>query len=287
MVAYESQDHRAQPGGATSGAGGGGGATMPVLKQKKSMDWFHKSFKRKTSSQSLASTTSTSSAPPSMGGNSGHQHSGRVRTQSTPAYEPLLTIPASPQIAYSPPSSVSDGKSDDDCSSSGRFSPPASPWVPADSAHSVSLKGLSLSNGSDSSGQSGRTTTIVALPGAGVSAVQRSAPNPPHSPSYIHHNNAPVIPISLTVDRHKTPALLHSPSSPPPGGQSPGPGASGPTQTDYEKLLVNLSSRKGLRTMLDEWVVRASSGIVRLRSLSIFPAVLSACGNLASSWRPR
>lgn len=92
---------------------------------------------------------------------------------------------------------------------------------------------------------------IVNLPVAGAAAHQ-SAPNPPPSPSYIHHNNAPVIPISLTVDRHKTPALLHSPSSPPAGGQSPGNGTSGPTQSDYEKLLVNLSSRKGLRTMLDD-----------------------------------
>lgn len=241
-----------------AGTAGGGSATPPVLKTKKSMDWFHKSFKRKTSSQSLASTSSTSSsAPLSVGGNHASQHgasAARLRTQSSPAYEPLLTIPASPQVSYSPPSSVEDGKSGDDRSSSGgRFSPPSSPWMPADGAHGAPLKGTSLPGVSGPPGQSGRTTMVVTLPGAGAAA-HPSTPNPPPSPSYIHHNNAPVIPISLTVDRHKTPALLHSPSSPPAGGQSPGNGTSGPTQSDYEKLLVNLSSRKGLRTMLDEWV---------------------------------
>ena len=115
------------------------------VKQKKSLDWLSKGFKRKSSS---STSTSTSNASSSITGNTSTKGLGRasvVRSRSAHGHdcgsngsptkaifsEPLLAIPGSPVLGYSSPSSL-DGKSGDDDVSSAKSSAQATSSIGGD-----------------------------------------------------------------------------------------------------------------------------------------------------------
>lgn len=194
------------------------------MKSKKSLEWLSKSFKRKPSSNSVPRSD-----------RKGIQESSRTGGQMTASSEPLL-LPE-PSSRYSPPglsspSTYGGGKSPSDSGASTksfRF-----PGGAARDIHEVRLPTLTSESqlSSDKSHTSSSFTTTKPpkqLPLPSPSSIVLSEKTQ-GSPKRNQDSSASAL-FGLDGGR-ETPKVKAS--------------------TDYEKLLVSLSSRKVLRTMLDE-----------------------------------
>ena len=230
---------------APSLASDAGAATpvAPTLKTKKSLDWISKSFKRKSSAASVASSSSDSSS----GTGAGHQQQqpyfptkrdrelqGSAANRVKYGGEPLLSIPGSPALAqdgsgWSRPAS-SQGGDTSDTDARSQYSAGSSPRHGTMHRHTI--------HGSRS---------------------------PMPSPTNLSVSTTPVIPVTLRETtrqvKEETPKPYAQPA-PTSTTELPAPShLNGSTSrvakrssSDYEQLLVHLSSRKALRTMLDEYV---------------------------------
>lgn len=202
------------------------------LKSKKSLDWLAKSFKRK------GSTSSTSS------NSSDHRRSGLVgNSRNIHNHEPLLTIPGSPAITqplYSPATSSDDGDARSSRSDLGPFTPDEA--IPG---HLVLPQ-----------------TRPIHSPLASPSILPASPVSPGSPPTMSLKAPQPLSPgrigtlsPSKICEESRSISLSNVPS------RSSTPGRDLQSQIDKdspgrekEKLLTSVSSRKALRTMLDEWV---------------------------------
>lgn len=195
------------------------------MKSKKSLEWLSKSFKRKPSSNGVP-----------RGDRKGVQEGSRANnpTTSMASADPLLSEPNprySPEGLSTPSTFNTGGKSPSDSGASTksfRF-----PGAAGRDIHEVRLPTLP-SEGRLSS-DSPYTTNVNAAP-------KQSKLSPLPSPSSIVVGEKGLNPSSANQDSAANSLLTVD------GRQTPKPKNS----ADYEKLLVSLSSRKVLRTMLDE-----------------------------------
>lgn len=235
-------------GAASCSESAGSSREAPTLKSKKSLDWISKSFKRKSSTVSVALSSSegSSSSASATAGGGGHQGfsskrdrelHGSAANRIKNGGEPLLAIPGSPAVPQ-------DGSS----------------WSRPPSSHG---------EGSDNDSRSQASSSTNSPRYASYAQNQYIQPPLP-SPSTLPISTTPVIPVTLRETRptkaDDTPKKAHLQSQPP-LAPLPAPGplngttsrAAKRSSSDYEQLLVHLSSRKALRTMLDECVNRVST----------------------------
>ncbi|KAK9894952.1 hypothetical protein P389DRAFT_86738 [Cystobasidium minutum MCA 4210] len=189
------------------------------LKSKKSLDWLPKSFKRSKSSSSSASTAPSTSSRKSFRGSRQDLATGNnAQTRSTESSNsdtPLTTIPASPRDTHSF-SSSNDERSAGERSNSPSQPSPRLPVTPEDLPF--------------------QTLRVSPLPSPlGMSEVAEQPKD---------YLSAPV--AAQTSPRPRTSGSDKASSRP--DARSLGDKQS----NEYEKLVLSLSSRKALRTMLDD-----------------------------------
>ena len=197
-------------GTSSSSVPSAGKAPGSALKQKKSLDWLAKGFKRRPAASRSNSDSNSSSKP--LG------RPARVHGSGNP--ETLLTIPGSPGQAYSPPSSVDARSCDEEASSTG-----------------PSTSGPLTPTSADSTSQQSRKNS---------SPLSSPLPSPALIPYHGLLDNKPR-PLN---DDAKTPVI---------GSEGASAGfthAERKPPSDYENMLLSLSSRKQLRAMLDEYAMK-------------------------------
>lgn len=197
----------------------GNAAATPQLKAKKSIDWLPKSFKRSKSTSSSSTAPSSSSRNSFRSSRQDLAVGSNAQTRSTGSSNserdaPLGTIPGSPRETQSF-SSSNDEKSGGEHSNSPSQPSPRFPVTPDD----LQFQTLRVSPLPSPLGI--HEFTEAQKDYLSAPPTEKPSPVPPHSASDKNSSRPP----RTLDDKHST---------------------------EYEKVVLSLSSRKALRTMLDE-----------------------------------